>query len=67
MNFARLDFESGVWMRLRAYLKERLADQQLKLETSLDPVKTAEVRGCIRELKNLLALEQAPAQGTPSD
>lgn len=61
------DFQSGTWLKLKEYLRTRIAEHRNENDEDLDPVKTARLRGRIDEDKILLALDQAPAQETVDD
>lgn len=50
-----------LWMKLRAYMADRLDDLREQNDTpSLNDIQTAALRGHIRCLKELLALENEP-------
>ncbi len=57
---------SGAWKTIKDYAEQRIALLREKNDKNLDPVKTAQVRGALSELKNLAALDQ-PAPQTEVD
>ena len=61
-RLTREDIGSQTWKRLRAILLERQERLRAKNDSvDLDPIGTALIRGELRNLKNLLALEKNPA------
>ncbi len=46
---------SGMWMKMRMHLQARLDLLRRQNDSNLDPAETADVRGRIAEIKNLLA------------
>lgn len=61
------DLQSAAWAKLRKHMEARLQALRIKNDTDLDPVATARVRGEIKNLKNLLALENKPDPVTVAD
>jgi len=61
MNLTPEEINSPTWKKVREYAQARLAQHRINLETDAPPEKTAKLRGEIRELTLLLALE-TPAQ-----
>lgn len=57
----RTDFDSPTWRRLQRVLAERVQGYLEDLLADRDHAATNITRGRIRELKDLLALEPAPA------
>lgn len=57
------DFASVTWQRLRLHMESRLHVLRLRNDADLPPDETAQIRGQIRALKTLLALED-PAKPT---
>lgn len=57
MSFKLLPHEvsSSTWTRIAAQLETRLAKLQRDNEAHLDPVKTAAIRGAIKEIRAMLA------------
>jgi len=64
MNEFRLseaDKASGLWLRLRAHLDDRMTAARLRNDdATLDPAATAAVRGEIKVLKVLMRLDDPP-------
>ncbi len=50
------DINGAVWNKLSKHMESKLLALRIKNDSDMDPVKTAAVRGEIRNLKNLLAL-----------
>ena len=67
MTFTDDDRQSPTWKRLRAHIETQIAALREKNDSeSLTPEKTAALRGEIKALKKLLALENpAPAIVVP--
>lgn len=57
---------SPQWQKVRKYAEERLELLRRRNDSDMDERKTARLRGSIRELKNLLALDQ-PVPETEAD
>lgn len=55
------DIRSTAWRKVKAYAEAELEMHRKTLESDLLPEKTAKVRGQIRSLVLLLALETPPA------
>ena len=55
------DFQTRTWDNFKAELEQRLAQHREANDNRLDPEKTANLRGRIAELKELLALAPKPA------
>lgn len=51
------DRQSAVWLKLKKHLEAELDVLRKKNDGNLDEVKTANLRGGIRQLKAILALE----------
>ena len=49
--------ESDLWKRIKAHYEERLASLRRKNDSSHDPIKTADIRGQIKDAKYLLSLD----------
>lgn len=47
-----------LWVRLMRHLEEKRAELRSKNDGPLDPIQTAEIRGQIREISRLLALNE---------
>lgn len=55
------DKASGLWLRLRAHLDDRIASARLRNDdATLDPAATAAIRGEIKVLKLLMRLDDPP-------
>ena len=66
MKLTPQDLQSAVWLKLEAYLNERLAALRAQNDGELDEVATARLRGRIAATKELLALgKPGPAQAEP--
>lgn len=52
-----VDRGSPAWMRVEQWANDRIADLRCRNDGQLDPIKTADVRGRIAALKELLALD----------
>lgn len=61
------DLQSMAWSKLRAHMNNRLHELRVKNDSDMDAVATAKVRGEIKNLKNLLALESKPDPITVAD
>jgi hypothetical protein len=62
------DKAQGLWLRLKSYLEGRLADARKRNDDmSLPEYDTAALRGEIRTLKRLIALDAARPVMTGSD
>lgn len=56
-----MDKVSTTWLRLKKHLESELAIARLKNDDEkLDPIQTAMIRGRIKTLKSILALETPP-------
>lgn len=53
--------QSSCWLKVSAWATEGLAVLRERLEARIDEEETAIIRGRIAQLKELLALEKAPA------
>jgi len=51
------DKASSTWIRLKAYLETRLADARIRNDGALTETQTAAVRGEIKTLKHMIALD----------
>ena len=64
------DLQSSAWANIKADIESDLADARRLVETDLDELKTAKLRGRIAALKDLLgresALTKGPQQGDDS-
>lgn len=56
------DLRSETWTRLRVILLERIEQHRTELEAESPDERTATLRGRLRALRDLLALEKAPAK-----
>ena len=54
-----VDLGSATWLKVKNRLEARLAVLRKELESDLDTMKTAKVRGKIQELKRILAWEDS--------
>lgn len=61
MTLTQEDITSPTWKKVKEYAQTELAQHRTNLETDASPEKTAKLRGSIRTLNLLLALEQPPA------
>lgn len=52
------DYQSPVWKKFVTDCEARLASLRTQNDGELDPVKTAVLRGRIREVKRILALDK---------
>lgn len=60
------DFNTETWARLREHLESELAKLRARNDDELlDAVKTAALRGEIRRIKTLLALDKRPGNQPP--
>lgn len=60
------DFQTDAWARLRQHLEAELAKLRAANDNEqLDAVQTALLRGEIRRVKNLLALDKRPGKPIP--
>jgi hypothetical protein len=50
------DQRSATWLRLLAYLEQRLSEARIENDKDLDRTDTAAVRGRIKELKHMISL-----------
>ena len=50
------ELDSVLWDKLERYFKDRLATLRAKNDHDLDAMKTAELRGEIKEVKHILSL-----------
>jgi len=53
-----LEARTPLWMRMRGHMEQRLAELRAQNDTPLDDRKTAELRGRIAMLKELLAADK---------
>ncbi len=53
-----LEARTPLWMRVRGHMEQRLAELRAQNDTPLDDRKTAELRGRIAMLKELLAADK---------
>jgi hypothetical protein len=51
------DKAQGLWVRLKAHLAERLADLRVRNDAALTESETATLRGEIKALKHIIALD----------
>ena len=58
----RNDFQSGLWLRLKDHLRAEIDTLRRKNDGDHDPVATAAIRGEIKALKKLLALDEGPGE-----
>ena len=65
MKLERYEQQSAVWIKLRDHMTQRLNDLRTKNDGQHDGETTANIRGRIAQLKELLALGASPesAQG----
>jgi hypothetical protein len=61
------DRQSLTWRKLSAHIEQSLHKLRAKNDNDLDPISTANVRGRIAGLKNLLALGESPAPAPETD
>lgn len=63
-----IERQSAVWKKIKQHLEQRLAALREKNDKpTLDAERTAFIRGQIRELKNLAALDLKPAPQKDAD
>lgn len=55
---SHIEAQSAFWQKIKAHLDERLQRLREKNDGNLDERRTAELRGAIREIKNLAALDK---------
>lgn len=55
--------DSVVWEKIEAHYRQRLDELRQQNDSSLDGIKTAELRGRIREVKRLLSMHKEPDDG----
>ena len=65
MKLAPHEAQTAVWLKVQAYLEERLSDLRGQNDGPLDPIKTSELRGRIAQLKELRALGEQPEHASP--
>lgn len=58
--FTQEDLRSPCWRKIKEHCEAELAQLRVDLESDLEPVRTAKVRGQIRTHVLLLALGNAP-------
>lgn len=58
---SREDLNSQAWRKLKAHLEDTLRSLRQKNDSDQTPEATARIRGEIRCIKNLLALDEIPA------
>ncbi len=61
------DKTTGLWMRFKAHLLDRLADARLKNDGMMGEYETASLRGEIKSLKRLIALGDSRPDMTGED
>lgn len=54
------DRTNPLWLRLEAHMHQTLADLRARNDAHLAPERTADIRGRIAQLKELLALANEP-------
>ncbi len=54
------DRTNPLWMRLEAHMRKQLAELRPRNDAHLPPKRTADIRGRIAQLKELLALANEP-------
>ena len=59
------DFNTETWARLREYLEAELARLRARNDDNLSDLETASLRGEIRRIKTLLALDKRPGNQPP--
>lgn len=52
------DYKSPVWLKFKKDCEARLLKLRAQNDGELDPIKTATIRGRIREVKRILALDE---------
>lgn len=62
----RQDRDSVAWLKLRAYLEDRLQKKRIQNDVDMDERKRARLGGSIAEIKALLALD-SDAHPVPED
>lgn len=62
-----IDRQSAVWLKLKKYLEAELASLRAKNDGNLDEIKTATLRGHIRRVKSILALENDAPPASEED
>ncbi len=61
----RLGIPQTEWAKLSAWVGEQIEDRQARLETPLEPIATATIRGEIRMLRSILLLEKPKPDDAP--
>lgn len=62
-----LERKSELWLKLKKHYEERLAQMRRKNDNDLNERDTAELRGRIKEIKELLDMERVPDPQEPPD
>ena len=60
MNLSTYERESALWKKLEQHLNERLTTLRTRNDGELDAIETARLRGRISQVKEFLALSEAP-------
>lgn len=60
------EIDSALWKRLKAHQESDLATLRERNDQNHDPIKTAELRGRIKQIKEFLSLERT-AEQAPDD
>ena len=60
MTLTHEERHSALWLKLKEHMTERIDTLRRKNDGDFDATTTASIRGGIRELKNLVALETDP-------
>ena len=57
LTLTPMERQSPLWLELMAHFEKRLAHLRIQNEGPLDPIKTADMRGRIAEIKALMDLD----------
>lgn len=58
MKLQKHEIENPLWQRLKVHLGERLGELRAQNDNALNEVDTAQLRGRIKEIKQLLTLDE---------
>lgn len=61
------DWQSAVWMKLKAHYEARLAELRTKNDSDMTEAKTITLRAEIREVKRFLAIGTSPRKPIAHD
>jgi len=64
MKLSPHEFQSPLWVKLEEYCEEKLRKHRIRLESRLDELETARLRGQIAELKSFLEMAKPSKQET---